>query len=298
MRLAHFINRIEAGDTIKDAALSVNKYLFDYGRSGPLAEKAYAHLMPFGRWYANNIPNELENIVRFPAKYITGAKGLHNIGKSLVGTPPNEEFMADYMSDELAIPARDNGDGTYSYFVARRWLPVGDIISLIPWGREGGTLRGAVKNALEEVGQQLGGPYKTIIESMANFSTYTGEPISKYPGQMGKIGGVLPVGRQTQYLVEGLVPTLRVPRKFVTARERGAGLLGAGLEAGFGAKLYRNDPKRSRQTAISKLKRQRSQIAHDIDDAERTATIGKNYIISSLQNRLSEVDAELQRITQ
>ncbi len=162
-KLAHFINKIETGMSIEDAAISTKKYLFDYGDVTPFEKQILKRAMPFYTWSRKNIPLQLEKLVTEPSKFNPIAKFLGSrdekdlkrlklTNPSLYGRVPSElkrnKKSVTYLPLEGLIPGTDVGK-------------VLDIPNMIT---------------------ELTTPYaKTPIELMMNKSFFTGKEIQKYP---------------------------------------------------------------------------------------------------------------------
>lgn len=67
-RLAHFIDKTKKGFTYDDAAKSVNKYLFDY-RNVTDFDRSAKRVVPFWTWVKNNLPLQVEQLIKQPGKY-------------------------------------------------------------------------------------------------------------------------------------------------------------------------------------------------------------------------------------
>tara|TARA_R100000315_G_scaffold62502_1_gene44534 strand:- start:1133 stop:4399 length:3267 start_codon:yes stop_codon:yes gene_type:complete len=101
-RLAHFLDRLNKGDTAEQASFSVRKFLFDYEELTPFERDVMKSVLPFYTWMRKNIPLQLESIVKAPGRYaaITG-KPIQAI-ESL--SPEYEDIPTpDYFSEIHAV---------------------------------------------------------------------------------------------------------------------------------------------------------------------------------------------------
>lgn len=171
-KLAHFIDRLQKGDSPEQAAESVRKYLFDYSDLTPTEQKIKA-VMPFYTWTRKNLPLQLENLITQPGKQTAAYKLMENAQASL-GTKDSD--TPDWMKDEMAIPILINKDGTQTYL-----MPDFPVTNLNMFGG-GNTLR----NFLGMVSPLA----KVPIEIAMNQQIFSGSPIEKYEGAESSIGGV------------------------------------------------------------------------------------------------------------
>ena len=191
-RLAHYLWAKNAkGLSMEDAAISVNKYLFDY-RYGltPFEKKAFRDLAaPFYAWTRFNIPLQLEMLALKPGRMMTLPKGMRAFedtaswfteGSEMGGPEPNEMFMADWMKRALKIRTRWNPKTeAYEYFMLDNWIPSADLNRLS--STEG--FRDLVTGLLS--------PFiKMPIEILFNYNLFQKKKIRDYKGQKKRFLGV------------------------------------------------------------------------------------------------------------
>jgi len=123
-RLAHFIDRLVKGDNYEQAALSVKKYLFDYGDLSEFERKALKRVAPFYTWSRKNIPLQIEALITKPGKFnkITIAKNQFHQNVE----PPDEENVPDYLKDAGPIYTGKEGDQFVTKTLAG-YLPLMDV---------------------------------------------------------------------------------------------------------------------------------------------------------------------------
>ena len=68
-RLAHFIDRLDKGASIKDAAFSTKKYLFDYNELTDFEKDWMKTVIPFYAWMRFNIPLQFQSLLEKPGRY-------------------------------------------------------------------------------------------------------------------------------------------------------------------------------------------------------------------------------------
>jgi hypothetical protein len=166
-KLAHFIDRLNKGDTAAQAAKSVRKYLFDYGDLTQ-AEKKIRDFIPFYTFTRKNLPLQLENLITNPGKMTALYKLVQN-ATSAQGV--QEGDMPDWMKSELAVPLGGNKSLMLD-------LPVNQL-NMMGGGE-------TLKNALG----MLTPLAKVPIELAMGKQIFSGAPIEKYPGAKSRYGGL------------------------------------------------------------------------------------------------------------
>lgn len=78
-RLAHFVDRLNKGYSIKEAAFSTKKYLFDYGDLTQFEKNIMRRIMPFYTWTRKNFELQLRQIASEPGKYGAMLKGFRDL---------------------------------------------------------------------------------------------------------------------------------------------------------------------------------------------------------------------------
>lgn len=133
-RLAHFVGRLRQGDAVEDAALSVKKFLFDYGQISQFERNAMKRIIPFYTWSRKNIPLQLEMLVKEPRKFALIQKGVSALSgqtEDLYGGAPDERYMSDWMKENYPVRLRKNSNGDHEYFLLGSWLPATDVEKLL-----------------------------------------------------------------------------------------------------------------------------------------------------------------------
>ena len=100
-RIALYIDRRLKGDTARDAALKVRKYLFDYDELTKTERDVFKRIWPFYTWMRKNIPLQFEHLVTKPYKYSSVAKTIRAIGYVDPETEQERSVRPDYF-DSLA----------------------------------------------------------------------------------------------------------------------------------------------------------------------------------------------------
>lgn len=175
-RLAHFIDRLQKGDTIEEAALSVKKYLFDYSHLTPFEKNVMKRFIPFYAWTRFNMPLQFIELAKQP-KYATLMGKFQNfmeaLSEEVTGTEMDKDDMPRYLRDLYAVRlpfqvGADNRD-----VIAGIDLPIRDVNSIRPseWF-------------------SMMTPFLTVpFEQVANRNVYFGRDIESYEGQTVRAPG-------------------------------------------------------------------------------------------------------------
>jgi hypothetical protein len=81
-RIAHFLGRVDAGDTIEQAALSVKAHLFDYSELTAFEKNVMRRIIPFYTWNRKNAELMTRILVSNPAKLGIPLKGFRELQDS------------------------------------------------------------------------------------------------------------------------------------------------------------------------------------------------------------------------
>ena len=263
-RFALYIDRLQKGDDVVQAANHVRKYLFDYAEISEF-DRIIRRAMPFWMWSKHNIPLAIETMLKQPEKYLAVIRAKKAL-ESGVG-PESEQARADWIKKLYGVAIRKNKKtGEVEYFMLRSWWPGSDLLELT--------------SPLETVFANMNPWMRSPIETVFNQRQFFESPISRYPGQEGRIGlpggGELTVpsflgmdGRKWEHLIRDFLP-LRlytemvervganipgIPREEVAATRGGVSRRLA--TALFGLKTAKTDPDQVRRQRIQELERLR-----------------------------------------
>ncbi len=193
-RLAHFVDLLKKGETIDNAAMSVKKFLFDYGDLTWTEKNLFKRVIPFYTWTRKNIPIQLEKLATQPAKFALMAKGINAIESSV--PEPNEKYLGDYIKENIGVRVGQDERGNTYYFLLGNWLPSAQAIDI---------LSQPVENFIQMVSPFL----KTPVELWANQSTFFedtfGQPskIERYPEENQSWLG-LTMRKKTAYVLKNI----------------------------------------------------------------------------------------------
>jgi len=158
-------------DSADDAAMTVKKFLFDYSADGvtDFERRVLKRIMPFYTWTRNNVPLQLEYMLKKPRKFGVIGKA-HNAYQSLLPPGPPEEYMPEWMQRGYPWRTRQGEHGA-EYMLMDRWLPAADIEALSSPGAFGDRLVNLLSPAL-----------KVPYELATNYNAYQGRNIRKEIG--------------------------------------------------------------------------------------------------------------------
>ena len=235
-KMAHFIDRLNKGDTAEQAAKSVRKYLFDYGDLTD-AEKAIRNFIPFYTFTRKNLPLQLENLITNPGKMT----GLNKLVENMTEAQGVQEGdMPDWMRSEQAVPLGDNKNLMLD-------LPLNQL-NMLGGGK-----------TMENFVSMLTPLLKMPIETAFGRQVFGGQEIEKYPGATVDYGG-FKVPAYLGYLLKQLGPMPRgaadVAGKFIEQQPNESYIPQAPEQIPFLASFIRaTDPEREQM--LKSLRRER-----------------------------------------
>ena len=129
LRLPLFLNSIREGFDPAEAAKKVFKYHFDYNPVTGLTDferLCMKRLMPFYTWSRNNIPLQIEQIMKQPGKYA----GMERIRRTMLrGKEEEMQSLPSWMNDQFTFPVPFSKELGKSVWVSLD-LPFNDINKL------------------------------------------------------------------------------------------------------------------------------------------------------------------------
>lgn len=174
---ALFLDALQKGESLEDAALKVKKFLFDYGDITD-TERTLRRAVPFYTWLRKNTPLQAEMLLKDPAKF---AKVAHatNASENAAnehgeGVPAGERPDWVQRAGGVQLPwASSEGGANY-------YLPNLPFMDLNKFAVPGGS---SVGNATADLLSGLGPAFKAPIELATNKSLFTRKPL--YDDQQG-----------------------------------------------------------------------------------------------------------------
>lgn len=199
LRLPLFINRLKKGYSPAEAAKDVFRFHFDYvPRTGltPFEQTFMRRIIPFYVWTRNNVPLQIEMMMKQPGKYA----GLEKIRQSLVGPEGKEEmkWLPDWMKEMFAFRLPFKDDAGRSLWMQLD-LPLDDI-RYLPISSSG----------IREIAGTLTPFLKYPLELYFNRNMYFGGDI---------VNKELPREMQTRKTTEALKHLPSPIKKFLNFRE-------------------------------------------------------------------------------
>lgn len=190
-RLAHYLDKLDKGADSIEAALSVKKYLFDYGDITSFERDVMKRLFPFYIWSRKNIPLQLQELYKNPQKFAPLAipfrlRNEEDIIKLKYARPDLYERLPIELSRTM---------DTVTYVPLEGLIPAGDLAKM---GRP------------HELLFELLTPYiRAPLELYMNKSMYFGTEIEQYPGETQQLWRMdIPV--KLKYLLTTVLPQARL----------------------------------------------------------------------------------------
>lgn len=125
-RLAFFLDRLEKGDAPEVAAITVKKYLFDYGELTAFERQVLKRAMPFYTWMRNNVPLQVGHLFAKPQAFA----GVQKARTEAAGSEPlglEDAEMPRFMREGLPLRAGENEEGMPQFMRLAGYLPAADI---------------------------------------------------------------------------------------------------------------------------------------------------------------------------
>ena len=127
-RYAHFIDKVQKGNSFEDAARSVKKFLFDYNDLTEFEKKVMKRAFPFYTWTRKNIPLQLEGMLKQPGKFISIEKVKRAIEAGDTD-PLDPVYLSEYVKENYPVQMRGKG-GKKEFFLLGGWIPATDVLKL------------------------------------------------------------------------------------------------------------------------------------------------------------------------
>lgn len=195
-RLALFLHEIKGGATLDDAALTVKKFLFDYGDLTWTEQNVLKRAVPFYTWTRKNVPLQVKSLMTQQGRVATlgATKVIKSVENNVI--KPNEKYLGDYIKSNLGVRVGTDPRGNTMYFLLGQWLPMAQAVDFL-------------SQPSENFVQSVSPFFKTPIELWANKSTFFedtfGQPsqIERYPGENQSWLG-LTMRKKTAYVLKNI----------------------------------------------------------------------------------------------
>ena len=165
---AFFLDRVSKGDTLEDALLATNKYLFNYDELTNFERKVMRKIFPFYTFTRKNLPLQIESTIKQPYKLAGVSKAMNAIEDESADNyvPPEHRPAFMQQSDAIQLPT----DGENATFNIPN-LPFEDLNKIpLPSNSDG-------MAAVKELASMLTPLLKPAIELTTNTSLFTGRQL-------------------------------------------------------------------------------------------------------------------------
>lgn len=281
-RIAHYIARRREGWNPMEAFRDVIKYHYNYGIDGPGALSDFERAIPnriffFYRWFRNNIPGSIRNLLEHFGKHVGAAKVLRTIESSV---PGYDRYMPEWMRERGPIKVLKGKKGT-EYFLTQAWWPFVELTELTRPG----------KAFIERLAPLIRIP----MEVATGREFYYDRPLVRYPGERRELLGVRLPSR-LEYLLRqwrGVGEARRIHRRAtepgVPTGERVRNVIAALLA---GARTYGYEPQREAQYRLFETIEKMGIIRSAMERAEREGDYREAMRLKRLLDELSRRQAE------
>jgi hypothetical protein len=193
---ALFLDQLHKGETLEEAAKTVDKFLFDYGDLTAFERQTMKRIFPFYTWMRKNIPLQVEQVVKQPHKYAAidkGTNALENAAKD-EGTFTQEGNRPEYLQGNNAVQLPTEKGKSKKYWSPS--LPYDDLNKLpIPGGTD-------IPTALRKLGSSIDPVVKAGAELALNKSFFFNKPL--YDEKLGPMVDNQKINSYLEYLPESL----------------------------------------------------------------------------------------------
>jgi hypothetical protein len=161
-KLTNFVAWMERGLTPQQAALRVQRALFDYSQLAPFERDVMRRLFPFYTWTSKNLRHQIEQLGKHPGRIAATLK------VSDQDQGPEREMLPEYLRGDFKIKLRDEGKLTY---VTGLDLPFGSAVEAI-MGTTG-------RNTFRQISSSLSPVMKMFVELGQGRDFWTGRSLSE-----------------------------------------------------------------------------------------------------------------------
>jgi hypothetical protein len=266
------------GKSAEEAALSVKKYLFDYGDLTRFERVFVKRAMPFYTWTRKNIPLQLESLWKTPEKFAPIAVPIRN-------RDPLDLLRLKYANPNLyqRFPLElQRTIDTITYVPLEGLLPAADLAKIA---------------RPQDIIFELLSPYiKEPIEQALNLDIYSGKKMQTTRGETQPWMNV-EVNPRIRHLLSTISPGARITReldKVVTKRKGRLPL--SPTEWTFTSTLstlYKTDLEDLRRRAISRIMAQLKELETSAFKAKRE---GREEAFRTIKIEMDEVVKEMRGI--
>lgn len=207
-RIAHFFNKLDNGMSPTEAALSVKKYLFDYGDMTDFEKVWMRRALPFYAWTRFNLPLQMRSVVEQPHKFQALGDIINAMERDRPKADDEDKLIAEWMKENTQVKVGTDRDGNPEYFLLGGWLPSADI--------------GKLDKPVKLITDGLSPFIKAPIEMITNKSLFFGRDIESFPGEKERFLGT-PMRKQTSNILRNL-RVLTEADRYLAMYQKRAGL--------------------------------------------------------------------------
>ena len=280
-RLWHFIEKMKKGFSPTDAAVSVKKFLFDYGELTQVEQQVFRRVFPFYTWSRKNIPLQLENIVRQPGKGLLIPKLKEETWAAV--DRPDKKYIPEWLKKRQPMFISKKASGEFSYFPLESWVPFADITKL--------------DRPFDLIGEMLSPAIKIPIELTTNKVFYFDQPIEDYPGETEEFlrldvpAWVAYMGRQVRGLNE--IQRMIGYTKRVATQPPQPSMLERIVRASTGIKVSRYDIEKAKTRRKIEIGRELAKLKTGF---KRNQRLGRTQEIQRILPQIDQLQEELKEI--
>lgn len=191
-RVALFLDGIDKGMDIQQAAKRVKKYLFDYNELTDFEKGAMRRVFPFYTWARKNVPLQAEQVVTNPQKYARLSQVKTNLERGNELTQEEKKATPEYIKEKFIIALPRKVDGMREVMAIN--LPIEDLNILKPLysGKDFGD---KLQDSINELVSRTSPPIQAAYQVTTGKSPLTGRPLAKEgalvdaPGWIGRLPG-------------------------------------------------------------------------------------------------------------
>lgn len=237
-RLAHWIQKIGDGMSAEEAALSVKKYLFDYGELTQFEREIMKAFVPFYTWMRKNIPLQFQAIFENPGRYaaMTGKPidAIESLSEDWRDVPTPDYFQelhavrAPKEVADFVQTMNQTFDDVMAKVTGAQSVPTGlQPVFINPNYPFQDLNRMNWQDALSSLSPFVKLPFEWAMgEGGRGYSIFLDRPIEKFAGQPMEtgVGGTdIKVSRKAQHAMETLFPPLGKMHRFADKARKGQG---------------------------------------------------------------------------
>lgn len=224
LRMAFFIERLAKGDAPELAALEVKKRLFDYRDLSDVEKQVMRRVFPFYSWARNNIPFQVQHLIRSPG-YGSTLEKLREESSVAFGQEnlsQGAEALPTFLARGVPLPAGTNTQGDPRFLRLQNIIPLADVAQV------------AGPGALAQFAIDAASPFpKALAETAMNVDLFRSdlpagklEQLAQFPGEQTSYLGLPVPARAT--------PALDLVRPLAEAnRLNPGGIFGGRYEPSF-----------------------------------------------------------------